>query len=190
MEGLTKAQIKELKKEGSQKYVQLKNMSKLSDNRFFMIDVSAPSGNFEQLQYIMNIVNTPANRNEQDNPNGPWLFGKVLLSAGDDKLTLIAHVPANMHDQLTPSDWLCGMLPNSESESESCNEHLSNSITTLENGTIAYSFLHADHSKNIYPLKIRDTLISNGFTFLRQRNLISSNNDSDDDNDVEFDFDP
>merc|ERR1739848_47508 len=107
---------------------------------------------------------------EEERKGGSGHIGKMVFSAGPERLAMVAYVPEDKQGQLSCSEWLekvVSMFPGGKVISKA-KDYCSGEILT-------------DSDKNIFPLKIRESLILEANNFLRKKGLFPEDNDDEDD---------
>merc|ERR1712146_823360 len=144
-------------KEGGKKGQDLCGMADMGGVKFFHVAMESPKGDFELLELCM---------------EGAAPYGKIMFSAGDDKLIALAYVPDALEETLPIKEWL---------------EHVMSSVGGKVVGDVKDNCLRAeapaDKDNNLFPLKMRDTAIGMGFQLLRKKGLVV---DEDSDDDVDY----
>merc|ERR1712146_438808 len=153
-------------KEGGKKGQDLCGMADMGGVKFFHVAMESPKGDFELLELCMEGANKEVDETAEDRKGGAAPYGKIMFSAGDDKLIALAYVP----DAL--KEWL---------------EHVMSSVGGKVVGDVKDNCLRAeapaDKDNNLFPLKMRDTAIGMGFQLLRKKGLVV---DEDSDDDVDY----
>lgn len=165
-----KAREKELKlaiKEGGKKGQDLCGMSSFGVH-FFCVSMDSPGDDWELMEGCMTGMNKEVDPEADDRKGGAGDLGKILFSAGEKKLLMMAHVPEELEGS------------NVEEFLKAVGEPVGAKFISFENGVGKAEAL-GDADNNKYPLKMKDTAIAAGFTYLRAKNLVLDDDDSDDD---------
>uniref|UniRef100_A0A7S2BTP0 Uncharacterized protein n=1 Tax=Alexandrium andersonii TaxID=327968 RepID=A0A7S2BTP0_9DINO len=138
--------------------------------QFFCTAVDLPEGDEELLVKSMEAMNIKSDPTEEERKGGSGHIGKMIFSAGTDRLAIVAYVPEAKQEECNCKEWLEKVL------------------STHPGGTLEASapdvctgYIPADSEKNIFPLKIREGLILEANNFLRKKGLFPEDNDDDDD---------
>merc|ERR1711972_1313005 len=100
----------------------------------------------ELLEKSMGAMNAESDPTEEERKGGSGRIGKMVFSAGMDKLAICAYVPEDKQDQLSCEEWL-------------------NKVLSIWGGKMEKT------GKGICPLKIRESLILEANNYLRARKL-------------------
>ena len=147
-------------------------MADMGGVKFFHVAMDTPKGDWDLLELCMDGANKEVDESADDRKGGAGKFGKIMLSAGDEKLIALAYVPDDLESTLPIKEWL---------------EHVMSSVGGKVIGEPANNRLRAeapaDKDNNLFPLKMRDTAIGAGFGLLRKKGLVV---DEDSDDDVDY----
>lgn len=149
---MSKKQIRNASKEGSKKSKDVLAMHETTGGLFYQITVENSLGRWDLIEHTMGSFN-----------QGDGLkMSKALVSSNDDKVIIYIHVPTeNETSEVTSLTWAQFILP-------VCGPN----ATLTHTDNFARIEIPLDSVNNIYPLKIRDTVMNTGFSFLRKHQLI------------------
>lgn len=157
-------------KEGGKKGQDVAGMAAFGCHWFF-VQVDSPKGDMDVLKLVMQGMNKPCPPDAEERRGGAGEYGKCLMSFSDKQLAILIHVPKELDEktdnfpakewfelvckvaQATPVDVPAGML-----------------------GAI----VKGDPDKNVYPEKLKDQAIGQGYAVLTQKGLVPED-DSDSD---------
>jgi len=164
-----KKKMKKVIKEGGKRGVEIEGAADMGGLQFFCTSVDEPEGDMEMTLECVKAMNAKSDPTEEERKGGSGHIGKMVFSAGAERLALVAYVPEEKQGELECKEWLAKVLSLYSGTLESeAKDYCSGAIAT-------------DGNKNIFPLKIRDSLILEANTFLRKKGLFPEDNDDDDD---------
>merc|ERR1712232_401626 len=115
-------------------------------------------------------MNAKSDPTEEERKGGSGHIGKMVFSAGLEQLAIVAYVPEAKQGELVCKEWLekvLSLYPSGKLVSDSKD--------------LCTGIIPTDSDKNIFPLKIRESLILEANNFLRKKGLFPEDNgDSDD----------
>lgn len=148
-------------KEGRKLAQRLVSSAKTNDMKYFVMAVDIPMGDIELIHRVM----TGINEN-----NVARTLGKLIFSAGDDKLVGYAHVPKGLHTYgLDAHTWI-----------EDCSQGCTSTIRSIDEESVQLEITSCTEENT--PFKLRDQLINRGIHVLRQHDLLPREPESDDEN--------
>lgn len=112
-------------------------------------------------------ANTPVDPNAEERKGGAGGIGKAFLSAGVDKLCIYLHVPENLAKEVDINEWFQVLVKSAKATV----------IQEPKDGFAKAETLKADE---VFPLKLRDEAIGQGFHFLRSKKLVPQEESSED----------
>merc|ERR1712050_18435 len=161
--------LKKVIKEGGKRGVEIEGAADMGGLQFFCTSVDEPEGNVDLLNESVGAMNAKSDPTEEERKGGSGHIGKMVFSAGTDKLAICAYVPDDKQEQLNCEEWL-------------------NKVLSMYGGSkmektakdVCLGSIPADSDKGIFPLKIREGLILEANNYLRQRKLFPEDDDDDD----------
>jgi hypothetical protein len=162
--------LKKVIKEGGKRGVEIEGAADMGGLQFFCTSVDEPQGDIALLEESGKAMNTKSDPTEEERKGGSGHIGKMVFSAGTDQLAILAYVPEAKQAELSCEEWLQKVLdlfPGGKIISAG-KEYSTGCIAT-------------DSNKNIFPLKIRESLILEANNFLRKKGLFPEDNDDSDD---------
>jgi len=170
LEAERKKKIKKVTKEGGKRGVEIEGAADMGGLTYFCTSVDEPEGDLDLLDMCMTAMNAKSDPTEEERKGGSGHIGKMLFSAGDDKLAIVAYIPEEKKGELDATEWLKKVLDLNGGE-------LSSGGTDL----YAKGFVKADGDKNKFPLKMKEPSITEAIGFLKKKGLFPDKDDSDDD---------
>jgi len=174
LEKAKKDKIKKAVKEGGKRGVEIEGAADMGGLQFFSTSVDVPEGDVEILMMEVKAMNAKSDPTEEERKGGSGHVGKMVFSAGNHQLAMVAYVPEEKQgnpgdgDKVQCEEWLAKVMSLYQGKMlETGKDYCSGIIPT-------------DGDKNIFPLKIRDSLILEANNFLRKKGLFPED-DSDDD---------
>lgn len=155
------------KKEGGKKGQDLCGMSTFGVH-FFCVSVESVGDEWNLMETCMAGMNAEIDPDADDRKGGASPYGKILFSAGDKKLLIMAHVPVELEGTTVEEFIRAVATPVG-----------ANFLSFTD--TIAKAEVIGDADAGKYPLKLKDEAIAAGFAFLRSKSLVLDDDDSDDD---------
>jgi len=166
--------LKKVIKEGGKRGVEIEGAADMGGLQFFCTSVDEPQGDIEFLEECVKAMNAKSDPTEEERKGGSGHIGKMVFSAGEKGLAMVAYVPEEKQGDLDCEEWLSKVLSMQPGGK-------------MVKGGKAYSVgeIPQDSEKNIFPLKIREGLILEANNFLRKKGLFPED-DGDEDDDFVF----
>jgi hypothetical protein len=141
---------------------------------FFNVSVDEPEGDLELLQHLLDAANVEVDDAAEERKGGAGDLGKAFLSAGNDQLAIIFHVPKELSEKkgVTMQEWMDALLKPVTDKGMKVVE---------QTDEVAKVVVPANPDAGVFPIKLRDECTSYGFAFLRENGLIPQDDSSDDD---------
>merc|ERR1711941_2410 len=130
----------------------------------FCTAVDLPQGDTDFLLESMKAMNAKSDPTEEERKGGSGHIGKMIFSAGQEQLAVVAYVPADKQEELDCQEWLEKVLS------------LFNGTLKCGGKEISSGFVKTDADKNVFPLKIREAMIIEANNFLRKKGLFPEDN--------------
>mmetsp|Transcript_77997 Transcript_77997/g.252186 ORF Transcript_77997/g.252186 Transcript_77997/m.252186 type:complete len:440 (-) Transcript_77997:266-1585(-) len=156
-------------KEGGKRGVEIEGAADMGGLQFFCTSVDEPEGDIELLLESVKAMNEKSDPTDEERKGGSGHVGKMVFSAGIDQLAMVAYVAEEKQAECSCQEWLEKVL-------SLFGGKLVSSSKDYCQGVIA-----TDSNKNIFPLKIRESLILEANNFLRKKGLFPEDNGDDDD---------
>ena len=163
-------------KEGGKRGVEIEGAADMGGLQFFCTSVDEPQGDVDLLVLSVGAMNEKSDPTEEERKGGSGNIGKMVFSAGVERLAIVAYVP---DVELKKIDGGVGELV--------CKEWLEKVLSIFPGGsvlseskTLCSGAIPTDGDKNIFPLKIRESLILEANNFLRKKNLFPEDKDDSD----------
>jgi hypothetical protein len=167
-----KAQLKKVKKEGGKRGVEIEGAGDMGGLQFFSTSVDEPQGDMEFLKISMEAMNEKCDPTEEERKGGSGNIGKMIFSAGMDQLAVVAYVPEAKQgdgaDKVSCEEWLKKVLA------------LHGGEVLESSASVCCGRVLTDSNKNVFPLKIRESMILEANNFLRKKGLFPEDDDDDD----------
>merc|ERR1712060_886440 len=161
--------LKKVKKEGGKRGVEIEGAADMGGLQFFCTAVDLPEGDLDLLMVSMAAMNEKSDPTEEERKGGSGHIGKMIFSAGVEQLAVVAYVPEDKQPELDCKEWLETVLG------------LFQGSVVSSAKDICTGVVKTDSDKNIFPLKIRESMILEANNFLRKKGLFPDDNDDDDD---------
>mmetsp|Transcript_17739 Transcript_17739/g.31677 ORF Transcript_17739/g.31677 Transcript_17739/m.31677 type:complete len:452 (-) Transcript_17739:131-1486(-) len=170
LEAERKKKIKKVKKEGGKRGVEIEGAADMGGLAYFCTSVDEPEGDIELLDMCMKAMNEKSDPTEEERKGGSGHIGKMIFSAGDAQLAIVAYVPDEKKADLDATEWIKKVLDLNGGE-----------VCDGATGVYAKGFIKADGDKNKFPLKMKEPSITEAITYLKGKGLFPDNDDDDDD---------
>lgn len=155
-------------KEGGKKAQDLAGMRDLGGVSYFHVSIDEPKADWELLEACMKAMNAPCPEDADERRGGADEIGKVLMSFKDEYLALYMHVPSNL-EACNIDEWFAACTDGYEVQR----------LEAPENYIKAQ--INANPDKNVFPIKVKDDCINNGYKFLCSKSLVRPDDDDEDD---------
>merc|ERR1719408_969399 len=168
--------LKKVRKEGGKKGSEIAGAADMGGIEFFTTTCETPEGDTRLLEIVCQEMNAPVDPSAEETKGGSGHIGKLVMSASDKQLALIAYVPEEKVERLTATAWMQEIFKAFGDYGEFVGE------TTPYK---AVAVAKQDGEKGKFPLKLRDEAISASIAFLKGKGLFP---DKDDDSEEEYCF--
>lgn len=165
----TEKQIKAALKEGGKKGQDIAGMNAMGGVKFYHIAVESAASSMKLLEKVLEGFNKEVDEAAEERKGGAGDLGKILLSASDDVLLFLCHVPTELAGDINQAEWF-----------NSVTSEVGASMLESSDPTVMKAEMKADPEKGVFPLKLRDNAINAGYNYLVSKQLIRPD-DSDDD---------
>ena len=173
--GYHEKKLKVVKKEGGKKGAELAGAADMGGIEYFTTCVETPEGDPRLVEIVCQEMNVPVDPTAEETKGGSGHVAKMLLSASDAQLALVAYVPADKEGKIAPGDWMQHMFT-----SLGCGE-----LVGTPTARKAVGVCKQDAEKGKFPLKMRDEAIGASIALLKSKGLFP---DKDDDSEDEMVF--
>jgi len=164
--------IKAALKEGGKKGTDVDGMAAFG-TKFFHVMIESANGDWALLEKVMEGMNKKIDPEAEERRGGAGPYGKVILSAGEDKLIMYCNVPEDLQKEIKMKEWF-----------GACVDSIGAKIISEEKEYMKAE-IAKDPDTNKYPLKMRDMAIGVGYDYLKKNGLVPDEDDSGDDIDYE-----
>lgn len=172
--------LAKVRKEGGKKGVEIEGAADMGGLQFFNTVVDLPEGNLELLLESMKAMNAKSDPSEEERKGGAGKIGKILLNWTEDTLNAVAYVPKHHTGEVKAIEWLqyvCEMAMGGPTNAAG----VVKACEGVDSASYAVAEMKKDGEKNIFPIKMRDTAITEGYSYLKKRGLFPDGDDDDDD---------
>jgi len=166
--------LKKVLKEGGKRGVEIEGAADMGGLQFFCTSVAESDGDTELTLKCVQAMNEKSDPTEEERKGGSGHVGKMVFSAGTQQLAVVAYVPEAKQGELSCEEWLQKVV----------SLHPGGKVVT-SGKEYSVGIIPTNSEKNIFPLKIRESLILEANNFLRSKGLFPDN-DSDDDDEMVF----
>merc|ERR1711939_995323 len=98
--------LKKTIKEGGKRGVEIEGAADMGGLKFFCTSVDEPVGDLEMLVESMNAMNVDCKPDEEERKGCSGHVGKMIFSAGEKQLAIVAYVPAAQEKELDGKVWI------------------------------------------------------------------------------------
>lgn len=172
--------MKALLKEGGKKGVEIEGAADMGGLAFFVTTVALPEENLDLLVESMKAMNAISDPSEEERKGGAGKLGKILICQTEEYLNVVAYVPTHKSAECNATEWLKHVVDMCMGPSNAAAAPVVN-FDGIDAANWAAVSMKKDGEKNIFPLKMRDTGISEGIQYLKRKGLFPDGDDSDDD---------
>merc|ERR1711874_564617 len=109
-DGGAKPDLKKIIKEGGKKGVEIEGAADMGGMQFFNTVVDLCDGQLDLLEESLKAMNAESDPTEEERKGGSGKIGKMIFSAGEQQLGVIAYVPTDKQDQLSCEEWMMAVL--------------------------------------------------------------------------------
>merc|ERR1712048_78430 len=110
LEKMRKDKMKKVIKEGGTRGVEIEGAADMGGLQFFCTAVDLPEGDLEMTVESMKAMNAKSDPTEEERKGGSGHIGKMIFSAGDKQLAVVAYVPEEKKGDLSCEEWLKTVL--------------------------------------------------------------------------------
>jgi len=161
--------LKAVLKEGGKKAQDVAGVADMGGLDFFCTAVDSAEGDITLLRAAMDAMNVEVDPESEERKGGAGHVGKALISSSEKvAVAIVVNVPEDKVEKLSAKEWI---------------EHIAAAIKAdvhEANDTYAYATMPYSPEEGKFPLKDRDTAISNATLLLRHKGYMQDD-DSDDD---------
>ncbi|CAE8602542.1 unnamed protein product, partial [Polarella glacialis] len=161
--------LKKVLKEGGKRGVEIEGTADMEGLQFFCTSVDEPEGDVELLVQCVAAMNEKSDPTEEERKGDSGHVGKMVFSCGLGQLAVAAYVPEEKQGELDCAVWLEHVLKLYKYE------------MITKDKSVSTGCIPTDADKNIFPLKIRESLILEANNYLRKLRLFPEDNGDDDD---------
>jgi len=174
-------------KEGGKRGVEIEGAADMGGLQFFCTQVDLPAGDVDFLVESMRSMNAKSDPSEEERKGGSGAIGKTILSTSDAQIALVAYVPEDKAAECSATEWLINtttcILKTGKHREDSVGDDAKALVKTHPGNerTFAKVTILKDGEKGLFPLKMKDEAINQGYAYLKVRKLFPDGNDDDDD---------
>merc|ERR1711865_722208 len=128
--------------------------------QFFCTSVDEVGGDLEMIVESIKAMNNQPIPGDEERKGCSGHIGKMIFSAGVEQLAVAAYVPEAKQGELECEQWLSAVLALYQGE------------VVTKDKSLSIGRVKTDGNKNIFPLKIRESMILEANNFLRTRTLM------------------
>merc|ERR1712241_1021593 len=98
--------LKKVIKEGGKRGVEIEGAADMGGLQFFCTSVDEPEGSIDLLMESVKAMNQKSDPTEEERKGGSGHIGKMVFSAGDTQLAVLAYVPDAKQGELVCKEWI------------------------------------------------------------------------------------
>eukprot|EP00899_Mesostigma_viride_P013942 jgi/Mesvir1/22549/Mv18564-RA.1 len=156
-------------KEGGKKGIEIAGAADLGGLEFFCTTVETPDGDMDLLIEVMNAMNKEIDQNEEEQKGGAGHVGKMVFSAGTEKLVCLAVVPEDKQAKINAKEWMEAVVAAVPG------------LAIVGDANAGKAAGQVAKSEDRFPIKMKDEALAAAFAYLRSKNAIPDREDDDDD---------
>merc|ERR1719282_1671764 len=103
---MKKDKLKKVIKEGGKRGVEIEGAADMGGLQFFCTSVDLPEGDLDLLVESMKAMNQKSDPTEEERKGGSGHIGKMIFSAGIERLAIVAYLPDDKKDKINAIEWL------------------------------------------------------------------------------------
>lgn len=177
-------------KEGGKRGVEIEGAADMGGLQFFCTQMDLPADDIDMLVESMRAMNAKSDPTAEERKGGAGRLGKTILSMTDAKICLVAYIPAlaecDKTEEISASEWLVNTVTcilKSGKHDDTVGEEALKLVESFPGNerTFAKAVIMKDGAKGLFPLKMKDEAINQGYAYLKARGLFPDGNDDDDD---------
>lgn len=159
-------QIKAAEKAGGKVAQDICGINETGGMCFFTQDMPLCKGNADLLAAAMEAANRPVDESSGDRKGGAGSLAKCWVTANDDSMTIMLHVPRILSSKLSLTEWYTAVTAgiNGEKVKES-DEYITHTANNVP-------------SEGFFVLKMKDQVVNQSIAILRSHGLIVEDDDS------------
>jgi len=174
--------LAKVRKEGGKKGIEIEGAADMGGLQYFNTRVELPEGNMELLVESVKAMNAASDPSEEERKGGAGKLGKIVLCYTESMLNLVAYVPTHKTDEVSATEWLSHVVKmgmgTTNGKAEDAPVLACEGCDTKSWATCAIA---QNMENNVFPIKLRDFAISEGYAYLRKKGLFPEDNEDDDD---------
>lgn len=163
-------EVKAAVKEGGKKGQDIAGMNAMGGVKFFHIAAETAKSSMTLLEKVLEGFNKEVDDSADDRKGGAGDLGKILLSASDERLNLVCHVPKELAGAIDAKEWF-------KTVADACGATI---LPQGDDETVQKAELLANTEKSIFPIKVRDDGINAGYNYLVAKQLVRPEESDDD----------
>jgi hypothetical protein len=168
--GYHEKKLKVVKKEGGKKGAEIAGAADMGGIEYFTTTVETPEGDPRLVEIVMQEMNVKVDPTAEETKGGAGHVGKLLLSASDAQLALVAYVPKEKVGKIAAKDWLQHLFT-----AFGCGEFVG-----TPGAKKAVGVVKQDKEKGKFPIKLRDEGLNASIALLKSKGLFPDKDDSSD----------
>jgi len=172
-EGLPPVDPKALKaivKEGGKKGAEVAGAADMGGMTHMNISLELPEGRTDLMMHALEAMNVEIDPLAEETKGGAGHVAKALFSYGVDQVGVVVYVPKELQERVAADVWAKEIL-----------EPIGGELKKGANAKVAKGFVLGDADKDLYPIKMKDTLLQNSIKYLQKIEVFPSGDDSDSD---------
>lgn len=160
-------QIKAAIKEGGKKGQDMAGIKDMGGITFFTLSFDTPEGCMELLQNCVDGANTEVDEAAEERKGGAGSIAKAFLSSGEQQLSIIVDMPADLKEKVDPKEWMNVMLKGAGAGE-----------IVEETDRVIKAVIKKEGE--VFPIKARDLCVAASFNFLRGKGVVPEAADDND----------
>merc|ERR1719359_1444184 len=166
--------LKAIVKEGGKKGAEVAGAADMGGMTHMNVSLDLPEGRTDMMLKALEAMNVDVDPMAEETKGGAGHVAKALFSYGTDRVGVVVYVPAELEERVAANVWAQEILA-----------PLGGELKKGANAKIAKGFVLGDAAKDLYPIKMKDTLLQNSIAYLQKIGVFPSG-DSDEEDEMVF----
>jgi sRNA-binding protein len=176
--------VKAVEKEGGKKGVEIEGAADMGGLAFFCTTLMEPDGDLELLEKAFSAMNAIPNPDpEEERRGGAGGVGKMVFSAGVERLAIISNMPEELQvdkkmddaptrEAMAADKWVQEVLDSFAKECPGLK------VEAGSNASFAKAFIPSNKEKGFFPLKFKDDAMSSAYGILQRKHCMNLSDSS------------
>lgn len=172
--------LAKLVKEGGKKGVEIEGAADMGGLQFFVTSVDLPGEDLDLLVESMKAMNAISDPSEEERKGGAGKLGKILVCLTEEYLNVVSYVPTHQEEKISASEWLEHARDMAMGGPKVGADAPIKNFEGISAKNWAVVSIKKNSEKNVFPLKMRDVVITEAIQYLKKRDLFPEGDDDED----------